>query len=97
MFILMLSIIIGLIIVVFAVQNSAVVPVQFFMWSTELPLVLVIFCAVFAGALLMFLLALRRDFKKRMGFGGKKIEVKKVKDTVDIPGETTQEGQKNNN
>ena len=51
MLILMFSIIIGLIIVVFAVQNSAIVPIQFFIWSTELPLVLIMFCAVFAGAL----------------------------------------------
>ena len=85
MVILMLSIIIGLIIVVFAVQNSAVVPVQFFIWSTELPLVLVIFGAVFAGSLLMFSLALWRDFRKRMGIGSKRIEVKKEKEPVNIP------------
>lgn len=67
MFILMISILIALIIVVFAVQNAAVVPVQFLSWSTELPLVLVIFCSVFAGALLMFCLALGRQLKSQIG------------------------------
>lgn len=87
MVILLISIIIGLIIVVFAVQNSAIVPVQFFVWSMELPLVLVIFCAVFAGALLMFFLALWRDFKHRIGFGQKKIKLTPEKDPIDITSE----------
>jgi putative membrane protein len=67
MFVLMISIILALIIVIFAVQNAAVVPVKFIVWSTQLPLVLIIFCSVFAGALLMFFLALRREYKKRTG------------------------------
>jgi len=66
MFVLLISIFIALIIVVFAVQNAAIVPVQFFIWSTDLPFVLVIFCSVFAGALLMFFLALWRELKKKM-------------------------------
>lgn len=63
----MVSIIIALLIVIFAVQNSAIVPVQFLGWATDLPLVLVIFCSVFAGALLMFFLAMWRELKHRMG------------------------------
>lgn len=66
MFVLMISIIIALVIVIFAVQNAALVPVQFLMWSTELPLVLVIFCSVFAGALLIFCLAVWRDLKYKI-------------------------------
>ncbi|NLO97446.1 MAG: DUF1049 domain-containing protein, partial [Peptococcaceae bacterium] len=48
MLILLLSIIIALIIVIFAVQNASSVPIQFLFWSAELPLVLVIFCSVLA-------------------------------------------------
>lgn len=66
MFILMISIIIALVIVIFAVQNAAIVPVQFLIWSTDLPLVLVIFCSVFAGALLMFCLALWKQLKQQI-------------------------------
>ncbi len=82
--ILMISIIIGMIIVVFAVQNSAIVPIQFFIWSMELPLVLVIFCAVFAGALLMFFLALWRDFKRRLKPSQKKITLTQDKGPINI-------------
>ena len=87
MVILMISIIIGLIIVIFAVQNSAVVPIQFFIWSMELPLVLVIFCAVFAGALLMFFLALWRDVKYRIEHGKKSIKLSQDKGPIDISNE----------
>ncbi|NLL52464.1 MAG: DUF1049 domain-containing protein [Peptococcaceae bacterium] len=66
MFVLLLSIVIALIIVIFAVQNALTVPIQFFFWSAQLPLVLVIFCSVLAGALLMFCLALWRDLKSQM-------------------------------
>ena len=72
MFVLMISIIIALIIVVFAVQNALTVQVQFLVWSADLPLVLVIFCSVFAGALLMFCLALWRDLKNQMKKNPKK-------------------------
>lgn len=87
--ILMISIIIGMIIVVFAVQNSAIVPIQFFIWSMELPLVLVIFCAVFAGALLMFFLALWRDFKRRLR-PSQKITLNQDKDPIDISNEVAE-------
>lgn len=89
--ILMVSIIIGLIIVVLAVQNAAIVPIQFFIWSMELPLVLIIFCAVFAGALLMFCLALWRDFKKRHKVSQKKIRLTQEKDPIDIPNEPVEQ------
>lgn len=84
MVILMISIIICLIIVVLAVQNSAIVPIQFFVWSTELPLVLVIFCSVFTGALLMFLLALFRNVKHRIGFGVKRNHLISNKGPIEI-------------
>lgn len=88
--ILMISIIIGMVIVVFAVQNSAIVPIQLFIWSMELPLVLVIFCAVFAGALLMFFLALWRDFKRRLRPSQKKITLTQDKDPIDISNEVAE-------
>ncbi len=85
MFILLISIIIALIIVIFAVQNAAIVPVQFLVWSTDLPLVLVIFCSVFAGALLMFCLALWRELKHQIGKRPKlEYKAKKTADTDPI-------------
>lgn len=94
MFALMIFILLSLIIVVFAVQNAAIVPVQFLYWSTDLPLVLVIFCSVFAGALLMFFLAVMREFKHKMNKRpqaerkAKKVTVPKEpeKDPIDLTG-----------
>jgi uncharacterized integral membrane protein len=79
MIILLLSIIITLIIVTFAVQNAAVVTVQFFLWTTNVPLVLIIIGSFFLGALIMFLISLGRDLKKKIN---KPIKIKETKDTA---------------
>ena len=67
MLILLISIILALIIVIFAIQNAIVVPIDFLFWTVDLPLVVVIFCSVFAGALIMFCLALWRGLKNKIG------------------------------
>ena len=96
MLILLLSIIIALIIVIFAVQNASSVPIQFLFWSAELPLVLVIFCSVLAGALLMFCLAVWRDLKSQIKKrSNKDIIVKPAVNTDNIP-KTASEEKKDN-
>ena len=65
MFLIMLSLVISLIIVIFALQNSSMVPIVFFNWSSEIPLVVLIFASVFAGATIIFLLALWKDVKRK--------------------------------
>ncbi|MDR1960918.1 MAG: LapA family protein [Gracilibacteraceae bacterium] len=62
---LILAIIIALVVVVFTVQNAETVSVNFILWTEEMPLAVVIFCAVFAGALLMFCLVLYKSLKDR--------------------------------
>lgn len=61
----MLSLTISLIIVIFALQNSGMVPIVFFNWSSEIPLVVVIFASVFAGAAIIFFLALWKEVKRK--------------------------------
>jgi len=61
----MVSLAISLIIVIFALQNSGMVPIVFFSWSSEIPLVVVIFASVFAGAAIIFFLALWKDVKRK--------------------------------
>jgi len=63
----MISLVLGFLIVIFALQNSSIVPICFFSWSAEMPLVVVIFASVFAGAAVIFCLALGRDMKRRLG------------------------------
>lgn len=65
MFLIMLSLAISLVIVIFALQNSSVVPIVFFNWSSEIPLVVLIFASVLAGAAIIFLLALWKDIKNK--------------------------------
>lgn len=75
---LLIAIVVALIIVVFAIQNAAVVTIHFLFWVTDLPLALIIFCSVLAGALVMFFLALRRQMiqKKAIKAKDKKAEEK---------------------
>ena len=65
MFFIMLSLTISLVIVIFALQNSGMVPIVFFNWSSEIPLVVVIFASVFAGAAIIFFLALWKEVKRK--------------------------------
>lgn len=65
MYFIMLSLAISLVIVIFALQNSAMVPIVFFNWSSEVPLVVVIFASVFAGAAIIFFLALWKEVKRK--------------------------------
>lgn len=46
-------------------QNSGMVPIVFFNWSSEIPLVVVIFASVFAGAAIIFFLALWKEVKRK--------------------------------
>ncbi|UWG95634.1 lipopolysaccharide assembly protein LapA domain-containing protein [Dehalobacter sp. DCM] len=75
---LLIAIVVALIIVIFAIQNAAVVTIHFLFWVTDLPLALIIFCSVLGGALVMFFLALRRQMlqKKAIKAKDKKAEVK---------------------
>jgi len=63
---LMISIFLSLLVAVFALQNSILVPIQFFFWSTEFPLVLIILISVFIGAIIIFSLALWREMKRKI-------------------------------
>lgn len=67
MYILMLSLIFALLVAIFAVQNAAPVTINLFWSVKEVPLVLVIFASAVAGALIVFLLALWREFKRKKG------------------------------
>lgn len=65
MFILILSLAFALFVAIFALQNSAPVPIYIFWTIKEVPLVLVILGSVISGALIVFLLALWREFRYR--------------------------------
>lgn len=55
----------ALLVAVFAVQNAAPVKIGLLFWHLQVPLALVILGAAVAGAMLMALLSLFRDYRKR--------------------------------
>jgi len=64
-FVLILALVFALIVAVFALQNADPVAVRILWMVTEVPLVLIIFGSVLAGAAIVFLLALRREYVYR--------------------------------
>lgn len=63
MFLIMLILLISLVIVIFSLQNALPVPIVFFNWSSQVPLVIIIFVSVLAGALIIFCLALWKELR----------------------------------
>ncbi|AFM42296.1 Protein of unknown function (DUF1049) [Desulfosporosinus acidiphilus SJ4] len=63
MIILILTLVFALLVAIFAVQNADSVIIQFFWVTEKVPLVLVILASALAGALIVFLLAIWREFR----------------------------------
>ncbi|MDP4126102.1 MAG: LapA family protein [Bacillota bacterium] len=65
MTLLILTLIFALLVAVFAIQNAATVAINLFWMTTEVPLVLVILCSVLAGAIIVLLIAVWREFRRK--------------------------------
>ncbi|HVJ49688.1 LapA family protein [Desulfitobacterium sp.] len=65
MYLLILTLAFALLIAIFAIQNAAPVAINLFWITTQVPLVLVIIGSVLAGALIVFLIALWRQFRPK--------------------------------
>jgi len=65
MYILILSLAFALLVAIFAVQNSSPVMIHILWTTQEIPLVLVILGSALAGAFIVFLLAVWREFSYR--------------------------------
>lgn len=63
MTLIILTLVFALIVAIFAIQNASLVAIKLFWIVTEVPLALVIFGSVFAGALIVFLIALWREHR----------------------------------
>ena len=63
MILLIVTLVVALLVAIFAVQNAAPVAIQFFWMVAEVPLVLVILGSVFAGAIIVFLMAIWREYR----------------------------------
>lgn len=65
MFLLILTLCFALLVAIFAIQNAVPVVIHLFWMTTQVPLVLVILGSVFAGAIIVFLIAIWREFRLR--------------------------------
>lgn len=63
MILLIFTLLVALLVAIFAVQNAAPVAINLFWTVTEVPLVLVILGSVLAGAMIVFLIAIWREFR----------------------------------
>lgn len=63
MILLIFTLLVALFVAIFAVQNAAPVAINLFWIVAEVPLVLVILGSVLAGAIIVFLIAIWREFR----------------------------------
>ncbi len=67
MLLLSIGILLALVTSIFAIQNSVVVPVQFFTWQSEASLVVVILASAFLGAAVVGCVAFFRQIRSSVG------------------------------
>lgn len=71
----------ALLVAIFAIQNATPVAINLFWVTAEVPLVLVIFGSVFAGAIIVFMIAIWREYRlKRKGIAKPEIPVEEKKE-----------------
>lgn len=85
--ILILSFVLSILAVIFAIQNSAPVSITFYFWNIQLPLALVIIFSMTIGAVLGILFSFPKRKKKEIIEANKPIEETKTDKTVnsDLP------------
>lgn len=79
---LIFSLIIAFLAVIFAVQNNTVVPVRFLIWETEGSLALILFIALFAGALISYLATTPTQIRQRMRISNQRKEITELDDRL---------------
>ena len=79
MTLLILTLIFALLVAIFAIQNAAPVAINLFWITTEVPLVLVILGSALAGAIIVFLIAVWREFRLKRKIIAKPVEKLAVK------------------
>ena len=79
---LIFSLIIAFLAVIFAVQNNTVVPVRFLIWETEGSLALILFIALFAGALISYLATTPTQIRQRMRISNQRKEITELDDQL---------------
>ena len=75
---LIFSLVIALLAILFAIQNTSVTPIRFLFWETEGSLALVLFIALVAGALISYLATAPGQIKQRMTISSQRKRITEV-------------------
>ncbi|GAG69502.1 unnamed protein product [marine sediment metagenome] len=75
---LIFSLVIALLAILFAIQNTTVTPIRFLFWETEGSLALVLFIALVAGALISYLATAPGQIKQRMTISSQRKRITEV-------------------
>ncbi|AFM02083.1 MULTISPECIES: lipopolysaccharide assembly LapA domain-containing protein [Desulfitobacterium] len=79
MIFLIFTLLVALLVAIFAVQNAAPVAINLFWYVAEVPLVLIILGSALAGALIVFFMAIWREFRLKGTVKAKAKEEAKAK------------------
>jgi putative membrane protein len=75
---LVFSFIIAFLAIIFAIQNTTVTPIRFFIWQTEGSLALILFIALVAGALISYLATTPSQIRQRMTISNQRKRIAEV-------------------
>ena len=75
---LIFSLVIALLAILFAIQNTTVTPIRFLFWETEGSLALVLFIALVAGALISYLATAPGQIKQRRTISSQRKRITEV-------------------
>ena len=75
---LVFSFIIAFLAIIFAIQNTTVTPIRFFIWQTQGSLALILFIALVAGALISYLATTPSQIKQRMTISNQRKRIAEV-------------------
>jgi putative membrane protein len=75
---LIISLVIAFLSILFAIQNTTVIPIRFLIWETEGSVALVLFIALVAGALISYLATAPRQIRQRMTISSQRKKIAEV-------------------
>jgi putative membrane protein len=75
---LIFSFVIAFFAILFAIQNTTVIPIRFLIWETEGSLALILFIALVAGALISYLTTAPGQIRQRMTISGQRKRITEV-------------------
>jgi len=90
---LIFSFIIAFVAIIFAIQNTEVMPIRFMIWQSEGSLALILFIFLVAGALISYLATTPGQIKRRMAISNQRKRISEVEGQLASTQEELQQAQ----